>query len=321
MKKIKTRAQAEPAGKITALVTKLNQYRHEYYNLAAPSVSDAVYDRLFDELQRLEKKTGIILSNSPTQTVGYTPVSSLEKVGHKIPLLSLDKTKQVEDLVTMAGRSASLLMLKLDGLTVKLCYEGGSLVEASTRGDGEIGEKITHNIPAFCNVPVSILHKGRLMVTGEGLIHQDDFEKIKGEISSGDEKEACNARNLASGSIRLLNSAVCRERHIYFYAFNVIEGMELFEGISDSRGKMLQAIQSFGFGVCPFISLSKGASMEEIKNGIQYLRNTAEDRKIPIDGMVLRYDSLSYSRECGRTGHHYRSCRRLQRRIRTCFRM
>lgn len=306
MKKIKTRAQTEPAGKITALVTKLNQYRHEYYNLAAPSVSDAVYDRLFDELQRLEKKTGIIFSNSPTQTVGYSPVSLLEKVRHEIPLLSLDKTKQVEDLVTMADKSASLLMLKLDGLTIKLCYEDGRLVEASTRGDGETGEKITTNIPAFYNVPVSIPHKGRLVVTGEGLIHQDDFEKIKGEISGGDGKEACNARNLASGSIRLLDPAVCRERHIYFYAFNVIEGMELFDGISDSRGKLLQAIQPFGFAVCPFIPLSKGASMEEIENRIQYLKNTAEDRRIPIDGMVLRYDSLSYSRECGRTGHHYK---------------
>ncbi len=223
-----------------------------------------------------------------------------------IPLLSLNKTKQVEDLVTMAARSASLLMLKLDGLTIKLCYEGGGLVEASTRGDGEIGEKITHNIPAFYNVPVSISHKGRLVVTGEGLIHQDDFEKIKRESSGGDGKEVCNARNLASGSIRLLNPAVCRERHICFYVFNVIEGMERFDGISDSRGKLLEAIQSFDFGICPFLSLSKGASMEEIESGIRYLRNTAEDRKIPIDGMVLRYDSLSYSGECGRTEHHYK---------------
>lgn len=306
MKKIQTEIQAEDAAKVTALVTKLNRYRHEYYNLAAPSVSDAVYDHLFDELQELEKRTGIILSNSPTQTVGAVPVSSLKKVKHTIPLLSLDKTKQMEELLERAARSASLLMLKLDGLTVKLCYEDGRLVEASTRGDGETGEMVTHNIPAFYNVPVSIPHKGRLVVTGEGIIHRDDFERIKGEIAGADGKGVCNARNLAAGSIRLLDPAACRKRHIHFYAFNVIEGMEGFGKIADSRGKLLEALQSLGFEVCPFLPLTKKTSMEELEKGIRYLRNAANDCMLPIDGMVLRYDSLSYSRGCGRTGHHYK---------------
>lgn len=306
MKKIQTETKAEDAAKVTALVTKLNRYRYEYYNLAAPSVSDAVYDHLFDELQELEKQTGIILSNSPTQTVGAAPVSSLKKVKHTIPLLSLDKTKQMEELLEMAARSASLLMLKLDGLTVKLCYEDGRLVEASTRGDGETGEMITHNIPAFYNVPVSIPHKDRLVVTGEGIIHQDDFERMKGEISGADGKGACNARNLAAGSIRLLDPAACRKRHIHFYAFNVLEGMEGFGKIADSRGKLLEAMQSLGFEVCPFIPLTEKVSMEEMEKGICGLRDIADDRGLPIDGMVLRYDSLSYSRGCGRTGHHYK---------------
>lgn len=138
--------KSESAQRIVDLVQKLNQYRYEYYNLNAPSVSDAVYDHLFDELQRMEKRTGIIYSNSPTQTVGYAPVSALEKVRHPIPLLSLDKTKQTEELQQMAGKAASLLMLKLDGLTIKLCYENGELKEASTRGDGDVGELITHMI-------------------------------------------------------------------------------------------------------------------------------------------------------------------------------
>ena len=306
MKKIQTETMAEDAAKVTALVAKLNRYRHEYYNLAAPSVSDAVYDHLFDELQELEKRTGIILSNSPTQTVGAVPVSSLKKVKHSIPLLSLDKTKQMEELLEMAGRSSSLLMLKLDGLTVKLCYEDGRLVEASTRGDGETGEMVTHNIPAFYNVPVSIPHKDRLVVTGEGLIHQDDFGRIKGEIADADGKGACNARNLAVGSIRLLDPVVCRNRHIHFYAFNVIEGMEGFGKIADSRGKLLEALMPLGFEICPFVPLTEKVSMEELEKGIRYLRNAADDRMLPIDGMVLRYDSLSYSRSCGRTGHHYK---------------
>ena len=140
--------------RIHELVDKLNQYRHEYYNENAPSVSDAVYDHLYDELARMEKETGIILSNSPTQTVGYKAVSRLEKVRHTIPLLSLDKTKLVNDLVSFVKNHAALLMLKLDGLTVKLVYENGELVEGSTRGDGDEGELITHNIPAFRNVPL-----------------------------------------------------------------------------------------------------------------------------------------------------------------------
>ncbi len=304
MKKIQTGTQTGDAAKVTALVTKLNRYRHEYYNLAAPSVPDAVYDHLFDELQRLEKRTGIILSNSPTQTVGAAPVSSLKKVRHSIPLLSLDKTKQMEELLKMAGRSDSLLMLKLDGLTVKICYENGRLVEASTRGDGETGEMVTHNIPAFYNVPVSIPHKGRLVVTGEGIIHQEDFERLKEETADG--KETGNARNLAAGSIRLLDPAACRKRHIHFYAFNVIEGMEGFGKIADSRGKLLETMRSLGFEVCPFLPLTTEVSMEEMEKGIRSLRNTADVKGLPIDGMVLRYDSLSYSRGCGRTGHHYK---------------
>ena len=294
------------AQKAMALVTKLNQYRHEYYNLAAPSVSDAVYDRLYDELQKLEKKTGIIYSNSPTQTVGYVPVSVLEKVRHPIPLLSLDKTKQTDELQQMLRKAAALLMLKLDGLTIKLCYEKGKLTEASTRGDGDVGELITHNIPAFYNVPVKIPYKGRLVITGEGLIHNNDFEKLKDRAFGNGEKEACNARNLAAGSIRVLNPSICRERHVHFYAFNMIEGIEAFGESADSRGKLLQEVQKFGFDICPFVFLERGAALEEIEAGMKKLRTLAEDMQIPIDGMVLRYDSLSYSKGCGRTGHHYK---------------
>lgn len=142
------------------LVAKLNQFRDEYYNQNAPSIPDSGYDRLFDELAALEKRTGIILSNSPTQTVGYTPVSELKKVKHPIPLLSLDKTKQVRDIADFVrkGKGPVNLMLKMDGLTVELDYDGGQLIEGSTRGDGEIGEDITHNVPAFINVPLTIIY-------------------------------------------------------------------------------------------------------------------------------------------------------------------
>ena len=298
-------ARKEEAGKVQILVAKLNRYRHEYYNEAKPSVSDAVYDHLFDELQKLEKKMGIVLGNSPTQTVGYVPVSSLKKVRHPIPLLSLDKTKQTGELLQMAGKAPALLMLKLDGLTIKLVYENGQLAEASTRGDGDIGEVITHNILAFYNVPMRIPHNERIVITGEGFIHKDDFEKMKKD-GLGKEKEACNARNLASGSIRLFNPAVCKERHVYFHAFNVLEGMGSFGKIVDSRGKLLEAVGGLGFDVCPFMFLPENATLREIEDGISRLKSIAEEKRIPVDGMVLRYDSLSYSKSRGRTGHHYK---------------
>ena len=305
MDRTKTRPKTGDAQKVKALVAKLNRYRHEYYNLAAPSVSDAAYDRLYDELRELEERTGIIYGNSPTQTVGYVPVSSLEKTRHPIPLLSLDKTKQAGELHQMSDKAA-LLMLKLDGLTVKLCYENGELTAASTRGDGEVGELITHNIPAFYNVPLKIPYEGRLVITGEGLIHNDDFERMKDNASENGDKEICNARNLAAGSIRLLNPSACKERHVYFYAFNVIEGMEAFGGIADSRSELLEAVRMFGFDICPFVRLERNAQLEEIEAGIEKLKLLAEDMDLPIDGIVLRYDSLAYSKGCGMTGHHYK---------------
>ena len=288
--------------RITELVATLNRYRHEYYNLAKPSVSDAAYDRLFDELAALEQKTGIVLSNSPTQTVGYTPVSALRKVRHTIPLLSMDKTKQVNDLVSIIDVAPALLMLKLDGLTVKLCYKNGRLVEASTRGDGEVGEDVTHNIPAFCNVPLKIPHKGKLTITGEGLIHTDDFEQLK----DTEGKDIKNARNLAAGSIRLLDPTICKDRCVYFYAFNVIEGMETLGVNADSRGWLLEDLDALGFETCPFIRLEKNVSPAKMENKIQHLRSIANIEKLPIDGIVLRYDSISYSQTLGRTGHHYK---------------
>lgn len=290
---------------IHQLVDKLNQYRDEYYNKNAPSVSDAVYDHLYDELERMEKETGIILSNSPTQTVGYKAVSSLKKVRHRIPLLSLDKTKLISDLVSFVKDHAALLMLKLDGLTVKLVYEDGKLVEGSTRGDGDEGELITHNIAAFRNAPLSIPFKGHLELSGEGFIHKSDFERLKDTLVGSDGKPYRNARNLASGSIRCLDAGICKEREISFFSFNILEGMDGFGDIQDSRSALLLSMIDHGFGICPFVPIPAGATAEEIEKQIQNMQELAEISDIPIDGMVLRYDSLSYSASLGRTGHHY----------------
>ena len=167
---------------IKTLVQTLNEQRDAYYNRNSSTMTDQEYDRLFDSLAELEKKSGIIFSNSPTQNVGYYPVSELAKVKHPKALLSLEKTKQIRELADFMENQDALLMLKLDGLTVKLVYEEGRLVQASTRGDGDIGEDITHNIPAFENVPLSISYKERLVAVGEAFIYKDDFRDRKSVV-------------------------------------------------------------------------------------------------------------------------------------------
>lgn len=290
------------------LINRLNQYRAEYYNQNGSSISDGAYDRMYDELEKLERRTGIILSGSPTQTVSYIPVSDLKKVRHPIPLLSLDKTKQVQDIrdFIRKGDSKSLLMLKMDGLTVELDYENGHLQEATTRGNGEIGEVITHNIPAFLNVPLQIPYLGKLVVTGEAHIQTDDFEKVRASSIDSEGRPYKTPRNLASGSVRTLDPAVCKGRCVRFTPFNVLEGLDEDPAISDSKSAKLKKLMEFGFALCDFISLESSFEAHEIEALIGVLQNIAEAKKIPIDGIVAVYDSISYSRNCGRTGHHYK---------------
>lgn len=294
------------AKEVKLLVDSLNKHRHAYYNLNAPEISDAEYDRLYEQLESLEKETGIIYSNSPTQTVGYPPVSELKKVPHPHPLLSLDKTKQVDDLCRFCGDHAALLMLKLDGLTVKLTYENGRLTEASTRGDGEIGEDITHNIPTFENVPLTIAYKERLIVTGEAFIQQKDFERQNKTLRDRNGEPYKNTRNLAAGSVRSLDPENCKGRCVTFLPFNVLEGLDEGEN-SNSREERLYQLSKLGFGSCPYIPLNPDQISPEYLNlRIQDLKEKAEELDLPIDGMVLIFDDLVYSASCGRTGHHYK---------------
>ena len=291
---------------IRTLVQTLNEQRDAYYNRNSPTMTDQEYDRLFDHLAELEKESGIIFSNSPTQSVGYYPVSELTKVRHPRALLSLEKTKQIRELADFMENQDTLLMLKLDGLTVKLIYEGGRLVQASTRGDGDVGEDITHNIPAFENVPLSISYKERLVTVGEAFIYKDDFRQLKDTIRDGNGEPYKNARNLASGSVRNLNSEVCKGRHINFIPFNVLEGLDGGEDI-DSREFKLMQLAALGFDTCPYVWLEAGRYGEkELKEQIERLEDIAGEKELPIDGLVLIYDGLSYSAKCGKTGHHYK---------------
>ena len=291
---------------IKTLVQILNEQRDAYYNRNSPTMTDKEYDRLFDRLAELEKESGIVFSNSPTQSVGYYPVSELKKVRHPRALLSLEKTKQIQELADFMENQDTLLMLKLDGLTVKLVYEEGRLVQASTRGDGDIGEDITHNIPAFENVPLTISYKERLVAVGEAFIYKNVFLQLKDTIRDGNGEPYKNARNLASGSARNLNPEVCKGRHINFIPFNVLEGLDGGEGV-DSREFKLMQLAALGFDICPYVWLEAGRySEKELSEQIGKLVAVAREKELPIDGLVLIYDSLSHSAKCGRTGHHYK---------------
>lgn len=280
-----------------------------YYNFNSPEITDAEYDKLFDELKLLENKTGITLSGSPTKNVGYAVKSKLEKVSHDIPLLSLDKTKDVDELVKFMGNHKCLLMYKYDGLTVELIYNDGKLIQASTRGDGYTGEDITHNAKTFKNIPLTIPYNGFLRVVGEAIIHKHDFQKINDNLPAG-EKPYANARNLAAGSVRQLDSAVCDTRNIHFMLWDVLEGLDdlptlddLFPA-SDSRMTKFFACERLGFELPYACRFEQESSAFIIQDAIEHMRDQAIEKGIPIDGMVMKYDSISYSKQKGGTSHH-----------------
>lgn len=290
--------------RIKELVSQLNTYRNAYYNNSESQISDYEYDNLFDELKQLEDETGVIMSNSPTQTVGYEVKSKLEKVKHSHPMLSLDKTKSVEDLIGFAGDKDCLLSLKMDGLTVLLTYENGELVQAESRGNGEIGELITHNAKVFTNIPLNIEYKGRLEVEGEAIITYPDFEKINSKLSEDDKYK--NPRNLVSGSVRQLDSNIAAQRYIKFIAWKVpkIEDEIKF---NDSFLFRLQFVKGLGFDIVPlFTYTNKSSDKENIEKIIESLKNKASEQGLPIDGLVMVYDSVSYGESLGMTGHHPR---------------
>ena len=284
------------------LTDRLNRYRNEYYNYNNPSVSDEVYDRLFDELHKLEQETGIQMSNSPTVTVGYPVVGKLEKTAHKIPLVSLDKVKSSVDLCRFMGEHQVMIMLKLDGLTIKLTYENGELVEAATRGDGDEGEIVTHNARAISGIPAHIQYPGRLVVTGEAFIRPRDFERLNTSIVDENGETYKNGRNLAAGSVRLRDAGECMERCVTFMPFNVLEG---FDDLP-RKSERLKEIRPLGFTPCKYLVTKRPLTQAETEDGIKQLQQYAKDSDIPIDGIVVTYNDIAFSKRCGRTGHHYK---------------
>lgn len=280
--------------RIRELIETLRAAGRAYYQESREIMSNFEYDKLYDELVSLEKETGIVFANSPTQNVGYEVVSALPKERHEKPMLSLNKTKSVEELADWLGGQTGLLSWKMDGLTIVLTYQNGTLVKAVTRGNGEIGEVITANAKAFVNVPLNISYQGELILRGEAIIRYSDFEKINEQIEDVDAKYK-NPRNLCSGSVRQLNSEITAQRHVHFYAFSLVKA----DGIDfkNSRKEQFEWLKTQGFEVVEYHEVTKETLPETVK---MYSEAIAEN-DTPSDGLVLLYDDIAYGQSLGRT--------------------
>ena len=282
-----------------ALVEKLNQYRDAYYNNAESIVTDHQYDDLCDQLEKMEKETGVILSNSPVHSVGYEVKSKLEKIEHSHLMMSLDKTKDVNILRKFIGDKDSLLTCKLDGLTILLTYENGELVQAETRGNGTVGEIITHNAKVFENIPMHINLKGHVEIEGEAIITYVDFEKINNLIKREEDKYK-NPRNLASGSVRQLDSEIAAKRHVRFIVWKVPAGMDELPLMSERFEKA----RELGFDIVPYIRVYK--ENQDLDEVINLLKEKAAYLSYPIDGLVAAYNDIAYGLSLGVTDKYPR---------------
>ena len=284
----------EKSERIKELVELLNKAGRAYYQEAEEIMSNFEYDKLYDELLSLEKETGIVLANSPTVNVGYEVVSELPKEQHGSPMLSLDKTKEVDALAAFAGERKCLLSWKLDGLTVVLTYNNGSLQKAVTRGNGQVGEVITANARTFKNIPVSIPFKGELTLRGEAVIKYSDFEEINKSIEDIDAKYK-NPRNLCSGSVRQLNSEITAKRNVNFMAFALINAEN--EDFQNSMENQFKWLENQGFDVVEH----KRVTQDNMKETVEYFAEKIKTYDYPSDGLVLMYDDIAYGISLGST--------------------
>ncbi len=275
------------------LVVLLNEASHAYYQESRELMSNYEYDKLYEELENLEQDLGITLSNSPTINVGYEVLSELEKEAHPEKMLSLDKTKEVDKLKEWIGNKEGLLSWKLDGLTIVLTYEEGTLKKAVTRGNGVIGEVITNNAKVFSNLPINIGFKGKLILRGEAVISYEDFEKINQTIDDPSAKYK-NPRNLCSGSVRQLNNQITRERGVRFYGFSLVRAEGLDFG---KRSEQLLWLKNQGFQIVEHILVSRDTIEKEILSWEAKIENNP----IPSDGLVLSLDDIAYGKSLGVT--------------------
>ena len=286
-----------PVIEIRNKINYLNERTSEY-DIGHPTISDAEWDKVYFELDKLEKEYQIYFNDSPTQTINYQVVSSLEKIAHNHEMLSLEKTKSLEEIKDFLGAVPYLAMCKMDGLTCSLKYENGELVSAETRGDGRVGENILHNAKVIPTIPKSIPYKETLVIDGEIICTYHDFENFSSIYK--------NPRNFASGSIRLLDSKECSKRKLKFVAWEVIEGFEDEEYLSHK----LHKIQEYGFLIVPSISnvaSDTGKMFIPYEEVSEYLTGRAKAHGYPIDGLVFKFNDIKYGKSLGQTSHHFKN--------------
>lgn len=285
--------------KIKQLIKELNNASYAYYN-QVPIMPDYEWDKMYDELINLEKETGIVLSNSPTHNVGYSVADELKEVEHNHPMLSLDKTKSVEELIEFAGDNNCFLSVKCDGLTTSLHYIDGMLVSAETRGNGVTGQDVLQNVLTMSNVPKKIPYKDDLIIDGETIIGWDTFDKINENLPNEDKYK--HPRNLVSGSLQLLNSKEAAERNMRFVAWRVIKGFKHESAFFD-----LKEAEKNGFEIVPMWTYSNNSSdKNNICQMLEDLRKQADDHNIPYDGAVVAVDNYKIADSMGRTDKFFR---------------
>ena len=284
----------EKISRMKELAATLTAAAKTYYQESREIMSNYEYDKLYDELAELEKETGVVLSKSPTQSVGYEVLSELPKERHESPMLSLDKTKSTADLQEWLGDQTGILSWKLDGLTVVLTYSGGTLKKAVTRGNGEIGEVITSNARVFANVPVTISFQGELVQRGEAVIRYSEFNRINEAIDDVDARYK-NPRNLCSGSVRQLNSQITAERNVNFEAFALVtaEGVDF----NNSRKEQFEWLKRQGFDVVEY----RTVTADTLPEAVEAFAEAVSGYDIPSDGLVLLLDDIAYGESLGRT--------------------
>lgn len=279
------------------LIRSLNQYSYEYYTLGKPTISDTTYDGIYDKLVELENNTGIILSNSPTQKVGNVVLAELNKVTHEYPMLSLNKTKKAEDIKKFSKNKTLIAMDKLDGLTFDLTYNNGILIGGDSRGNGVIGENLLHNAKTFSNIPLSIPYKNKVHIIGEAIIDYNTFNNINSKLPQ--DKQYKNPRNLVSGTVRQLNSSICKDRNVRFIGYIV-------EGNSELKTKQdqIEFIRGMGFEPVNYYFINKEDSSEDIEIKLLKAKNYANSIGIPIDGEVVSFNDIEYGKSLGNTANY-----------------
>lgn len=279
------------------MVSILNEAAEAYYNTGSPIMSDEMYDMRLEDLRQMEEETGFSFSNSPTHRVGAKVLTELNEVTHTSPMLSLDKCHNVNELLKFINNKETVASIKLDGLTCRLTYENGILARAETRGNGVVGSDITEHVKQFLNVPMRINKDNTYILDGEAIILDEDFEEIN---QNGEYK---NSRNLASGTLSVLDTSLVAKRRMRFYGWNVVEG-----GSNSLKDNLAEA-KLLGFDIVPYwfnANTPITLNPENLQGNIDYVFEYARDNGYPHDGVVFKYNDVGYGKSLGQTSHHFR---------------